>query len=81
MSHWRAIKGIDSLLEKQDGMNKTNTNYLSPTKLAVPSEEMANSFSNYEAYRRDLSPSASKIDFRNFLSGVQNNKNTYDSNI
>lgn len=70
LSHWRAVKGLDSPHEKQDNLNKTNASYFSPTKLSVPSEEMARSFTNYDAFKRDLSPGASKVDYRNFLTTV-----------
>jgi hypothetical protein len=62
-------------------MNKTSTSYFSPTKLTIPAEEMARSFANYEAFKKDLSPSASKVDYRHFLTGVQTGKVNYDSNI
>ena len=63
-------------------MNQTNTStFNSPTKITVPSEEMARSFTNYESYQKDLSPSASKVDYRNFLTTVTGSKANYDSNI
>lgn len=42
---------------------------------------MNRSFNNYDAFKRDLSPNASKADYRQFLTEVQKGKLTYDSNI
>ena len=42
---------------------------------------MNRSFNNYDAFKRDLSPNASKADYRQFLTEMQKGKLTYDSNI
>ena len=47
----------------------------------MPVEEMNRSFNNYEAFKRDLNPNASKVDYRQFLSSMQKGKTSYDSNI
>lgn len=53
----------------------------SPTRIPVPAEEMNRSFNNYESFKRDLSPKASKADYRHFLTQMQKGKTSYDSNI
>jgi len=42
---------------------------------------MRQSFTSFDSFRRDLQPSASKTDYRKFLSQMQQNKNSYDTNI
>lgn len=42
---------------------------------------MNQSFDSYETYKRDLQPKSSKVEYRNFLTLMQNKKNSYDSNI
>lgn len=81
VSHWRATRGLDSPLDKAKNMDKVPNTLFSPTKIQSPAELMNRSFNNYEAYKRDLSPSASKTEYRNFLSEVQKTKVTYDSNV
>jgi hypothetical protein len=49
-------------------INTVENIFNSPAKIRSPVEEMSRSFNNYEAYKRDLQPSASKVDYRQFLS-------------
>lgn len=42
---------------------------------------MQRSFRDFEAYKRDMKPNASGVDYRNFLNTMQGNKRNYDSNI
>lgn len=51
-------------------------------RIAPLVEEMSRSFNNYEAFRRDLNPSANKANYQQFLGSLQGQKaQTYDSNI
>ena len=50
-------------------------------KVKKPVDDMKTSFDNYEAFKRDLEPNASKIDFRRFLTNLTKTKNVYDTNI
>ena len=70
ISHWRATRALDSPMEKKDHMEKVPDALFSPTKIPKPSEEMNRSFANYEAYKKDLSPQASKTEYRQFLTEV-----------
>lgn len=42
---------------------------------------MKQSFTNFDSFKRDLNPAASKTDYRKFLSTMQQTKNSYDTNI
>ena len=39
------------------------------------------SYNDYEAFKRDMQPNASAVDYRNFLSTMQGTKRSFDSNI
>lgn len=68
-------------MEKKSHMDTVPDALFSPTKIPKPSEEMNRSFANYEAFKKDMSPQASKTEYRQFLTEVQKNKLSYDSNI
>jgi len=68
-------------MEKAVNMETVPDVLFSPTKIPVPSDQMNRSFNNYEAYKKDMSPAASKADYRAFLTTVQKEKVSYDSNI
>lgn len=55
--------------------------YTSNSRIQPPVEDMNRSFNNYESYKRDLKPAASKLEYRKFLSAMQTGKRAYDSNI
>jgi hypothetical protein len=42
---------------------------------------MQRSFNDFAAYKRDLKPKASGIEYRNFCTAMQTAKRSYDSNI
>jgi hypothetical protein len=57
------------------------TDVLKPRHIQPPVEDMTCSFDNYLAFKRDMKPEASKIEYKNFLSTMQNSIRKYDSNI
>ena len=44
-------------------------------------EVMKTSYDNYDSFKRDLMPNASKVEFSSFLSQMQKVKNIYDTNL
>lgn len=80
MSHWRGIVALDSPEHKKARINNSTCIY-TPMKIKSPVDDMKTSFDNYEAFKRDLEPNASKIDFRRFLTKMTKTKNIYDGNI
>lgn len=81
ISNWRAVVALDSPKEKQQNIKAFTTIYKADSKIQPPVEDMQRSFNNYEAYKRDLQPRASKLEYRRFLSAMQTSKRAYDSNI
>lgn len=77
------MRGLDSPKEKADHMKLSAGDSLrTPIKIMPLAEEMARSFNNYEAYRRDINPEASKANYQKFLGTLQVQKSqNYDSNI
>jgi len=51
-------------MEKKKFMDQVPDALYSPTKIPIPSEQMNRSFNNYDAFKRDLSPHASKTEYR-----------------
>ena len=80
MSHWRGIVALDSPEHKNAKINSSMRGY-TPMRVKQPCDDMKTSFDNYEAFKRDLEPNASKIDFRRFLTNLTKTKNIYDTNI
>lgn len=80
MSNWRNIVAMDSVQEKTSNISK-QADVFKTKAVQPPVEDMKRSFNDYEAYRRDMNPGASAVDYRNFLSSMQGGKRSYDSNI
>jgi len=81
MSNWRAVVALDSPEQKAENLKSFSSTIRSSTKIRQPVEYMQQSFTSFDSYKRDLKPLASKTDYRKFLSAMQTNKRTYDSNI
>jgi hypothetical protein len=81
VSNWRAVNALDSTKQKLETLRSSRHTIDSATRFRKPSEEMNQSFDSYETYKRDLQPKSSKVEYRNFLTLMQNKKNSYDSNI
>lgn len=72
VTHWRAVRGLDSPKEKADHINLSGGDaYRTPIRIQPLAEEMNRSFNNYEAFRRDMQPEASKANYQKFLGSLQ----------
>ena len=82
VSHWRALRGLDSPTEKhQQMLAQERDAYATPTKIKNAVEDMTRTFSNYEAFKRDVSPQANKTHYRQFLSTITASPTNWDSSI
>lgn len=52
-----------------------------PRKILRDVDVTTHLYKKYSAFKRDVSPGASKADFQHFLKNVTKNKQVYDSNI
>lgn len=81
VSNWRELNR-KSVQETADELkNRSQSPTFGPQPMTTDSNHMVRTFRNYEAYKRDLSPNGSKVEYQHFLKNMTKDKNIYDSNI
>ena len=80
LSNWRSIIAMDSARDKAKTISKQG-DVFKGAHMQPPIEDMRRTFRDVNAFKRDMQPNSSGVDYRNFLSTITSNKRSYDSNI
>lgn len=63
-SNWRTINAMDSRTDRAEEIVKSSDAFHSPIKIEPAANQMSRVYNNYESFKRDLSPKASKSEYR-----------------